>query len=73
MRKAAGIIKKYWYYPGGAIIGGIAGYLYWRNVGCASGACPITSSPVMSAIWGALVGGLLLSAIFSNEKRPEAK
>ena len=29
-----------------AIIGAIGGFLYYRFVGCASGACPITSNPI---------------------------
>ena len=45
----------------GAIAGGVGGYFYWLKTGCVSGTCPITSSPVMSVIWGMLMGGLLLS------------
>ena len=29
-----------------AVVGLIAGFLYYRLVGCASGSCPITSNPV---------------------------
>lgn len=42
----------------GAAIGGVAGHL--RR--CASGACPLTSSPVGGAIFGALIGALVVSA-----------
>lgn len=52
----------------GIIIGIIGGFLYWKFVGCASGQCPITSSPVNSSLYGALMGGLL----FSMFKRKEA-
>jgi len=45
----------------GAIVGGVGGYVYWLKIGCTSGACPITSSPVMSVIWGGLMGSLLVS------------
>lgn len=41
------------------IIGAIAGYAYWHFVGCSSGTCPITSSPLLSTVWGALIGGTL--------------
>ena len=34
----------------GATIGGIAGYFYWQQVGCASGTCAITSKPVNSTL-----------------------
>ena len=68
MNKLIDLMKKNWFYIAGAIIGGVGGYLFWRFVGCSSGTCPITSSPVMSTIWGALMGGLLLSLFFTNKK-----
>jgi hypothetical protein len=52
----------------GGVAGGIGGYLYYYYVGCMSGGCPITSSPIMSVLWGALMGGLLLS-MFKKEKK----
>ena len=52
----------------GAIIGAVSGYLYWKNIGCASGICMITSNPINSTIYGALMGGLLFS-IFKNKKK----
>jgi len=36
--------------------GGIAGYLYYFFVGCASGSCAITSNPFMSILFGASIG-----------------
>jgi hypothetical protein len=39
--------------------GAVAGYLYYRFVGCRTGACPITSSPIISTIYGAMIGFLL--------------
>ena len=51
----------------GAVAGAIGGYFYWLYVGCTSGTCPITSSPFMSTVWGAVMGGLLLS-IFQKDK-----
>lgn len=56
---------------GGILIGAVGGFLYWRYVGCAGGACPITSSPVMSTLWGALMGGLLFS-MFGDAKKTNA-
>ena len=39
---------------------GIAGgYLYYALIGCTTGACPITSNPVTSMMYGAAVGFLL--------------
>ncbi|MBS1687555.1 MAG: hypothetical protein JSS96_02435 [Bacteroidetes bacterium] len=49
----------------GAIIGAIAGYAYYHFVGCASGKCLITSRPLNSTAYGALMGGLLFSSFRS--------
>jgi H+/Cl- antiporter ClcA len=43
----------------GAAIGALAGWLYWKYVGCASGTCPITARPLSSSLYGALLGALL--------------
>lgn len=40
----------------GIVLGGLAGYVYWYYVGCTSGSCSITSSPVNSSIYGAVMG-----------------
>lgn len=53
------LFKKYWPVLLGIAVGAVAGYLYWRYVGCTTGSCPITSSPVNSSLWGAVMGGLL--------------
>ena len=42
----------------GLAIGAGAGYAYYALVGCESGGCPITSSPVISSLWGAAIGGV---------------
>jgi hypothetical protein len=48
------------------LIGALAGYLYYYFVGCASGTCAITSKPLNSALYGAMMGALLLN-IFQKE------
>jgi len=60
-------IKKYLIISAGILIGAIAGYLYWQQIGCSSGNCPITSSPVKSSLYGAAMGGLLFS-LFKKDK-----
>lgn len=60
-------LKRHWLTILGVVAGAIGGFLYWRFVGCSTGTCPITSSPVNSSIWGAVMGGLLLS-MFKREK-----
>lgn len=54
----------------GAALGAIAGYIYWQQVGCASGTCMITSRPVNSTLYGALMGALLFG-IFKKENKKE--
>lgn len=44
----------------GALLGAITGFLYWKFVGCLTGTCAITSNPVRSTIYGAIMGSLLL-------------
>ena len=50
------------------IVGGIAGFLYYRFVGCSSGHCAITSNPYMSVFWGSLMGFFLVSSPCSRGK-----
>lgn len=45
----------------GSIIGGLLGYLYYYFIGCTSGTCAITSKPINSTIYGAILGGLIVS------------
>ena len=54
----------------GAVVGAIAGYFYWQQIGCASGTCMITSKPVNSTIYGAVMGAFLLG-LFKKEKKKE--
>lgn len=49
----------------GAVVGAVAGYLYYRFVGCSTGTCPITSSPISSTIYG-IVLGVLLASLFTK-------
>ena len=52
----------------GAVIGAIAGYLYYKYVGCASGTCRITSKPLNSTLYFALIGGLLFNMFVKDSK-----
>jgi hypothetical protein len=55
------LIKKYAILITGIMIGGAAGYAYYYWIGCASGTCAITSQPVNSTLYGALMGGLMVN------------
>lgn len=52
----------------GLLIGAIGGYLYYYYVGCASGTCMITSKPINSTLYGAIMGGLLFTN-FNREQK----
>lgn len=51
----------------GVVLGAIAGYAYYYFVGCASSTCAITSKPLNSTLYGALMGGLLFN-LFVTKK-----
>ncbi|MFZ4797729.1 MAG: DUF6132 family protein [Bacteroidia bacterium] len=61
------ILNKYKFTILGVILGSIAGYAYYYFVGCASGTCAITSKPLNSTLYGAMMGGLLAD-LFKKEK-----
>lgn len=50
----------------GVVLGAAGGYAYYYFVGCNSGSCSITSSPVNSTIYGTIMGGLLFNIIQSE-------
>ena len=56
-------LKKYHWGLLGAVVGAVGGYVYWKEVGCFTGTCPIKSNwHVMipySAVMGYLGGDLL--------------
>ena len=55
------MIQKYGLTILGVCIGAVGGYLYYYFIGCSSGTCAITSSPINSSIYGAITGGLLFN------------
>lgn len=57
----------------GIVIGAVAGYFYWQQIGCASGSCAITSNPMNSTIYGSLMGGLFLSLFSKSSQKLEEK
>jgi hypothetical protein len=53
----------------GVLLGAVGGFLYYAFVGCASGKCAITSSPTISTLYGALMGGLLFNMFEKNTQK----
>lgn len=66
------ILSKYKLTILGIIVGAVGGYLYFYYVGCASGSCAITSRPINSTLYGAMMGGLFFN-IFQKEEKNEIK
>ena len=46
---------------GAVLLGGAGGFLYYRCIGCKTGACPITGNPWLSTLYGALIGWLIIA------------
>jgi hypothetical protein len=60
------LIKKYKLDLIGIALGTLAGFLYWKFVGCSSGTCMITSKPINSSLYGALMGYLIAGMFKKN-------
>ena len=43
----------------GAIVGAVLGFGWYKLVGCSTGACPLTSNPFISTLYGMVVGVLI--------------
>jgi len=44
-----------------AVLGGAAGFAFYKFVGCRTGTCAITSNPWISTIYGAVLAVLMFS------------
>ncbi|HRW21604.1 MAG TPA: DUF6132 family protein [Bacteroidales bacterium] len=60
-------IKKHWPIIVFTITGAIAGFLYWKFVGCTTGSCPIKSKWYLSTLYGGALG-FLISSLFIKKK-----
>jgi len=47
------------------LAGAALGYAYYTFIGCRTGTCPITSNPLISTAYGALMG-VLISGSFKK-------
>ena len=46
----------------GAVVGAGLGFGWYKLVGCSTGACPLTSNPVISTLCGTVIGALVASS-----------
>ena len=46
----------------GILVGGGLGFAGYKFVGCSSGTCPLTSHPIVSTIYGAILGVLIATS-----------
>jgi len=68
MKNLKNTFKKKRYVIAGSILGAVAGYLYYFFIGCKTGTCAITSNPVISTLYGSLMGGLFTTIVDKKEK-----
>lgn len=50
-------------------IGAALGFAYYYFIGCKSGTCAITSSPINSTLYGGFMGALLAGAFKKQENK----
>jgi TPP-dependent indolepyruvate ferredoxin oxidoreductase alpha subunit len=53
----------------GALIGGVAGFVYYKQVGCNSGGCMISGNPYVSTVYFGVLGSLIVSIIKPSSKK----
>lgn len=47
----------------GVLVGAGLGFAYYKYVGCSTGACPLTSNPIISTCYGAVLGALVANSL----------
>lgn len=52
--------------------GAVLGYMYYYYIGCNSGHCPITSDPLISTVYGGVLGLLITFPGKSKKKEDES-
>ena len=40
----------------GGLLGGGLGFIFWRFVGCTTGACPLEKNPYLAVLYGMVLG-----------------
>jgi len=55
----------------GAVVGGALGFAAYKFIGCASGACPLTSNPWVSTLLGLGLGAMFTSKPNSTDQNTQ--
>jgi len=53
----------------GAFAGAVAGYFYWKFIGCNSGTCLISSKPLNSTLYFSVMGALLMNILIPSANK----
>lgn len=48
----------------GVLLGGLGGYLYWKEIGCLTGTCPLKSQWQTMVPYGMVMGYLVTSVFY---------
>ncbi len=48
----------------GVLLGGVGGYLYWSEIGCLTGTCPLKSQWQTMVPYGMVMGYLVTSMVY---------
>ena len=54
------------------LAGAVLGYMYYYYIGCNSGHCPISSDPLISTVYGGVLGLLISFPGKSKKKEDES-
>ena len=66
------LFYRYKFYVIGILLGFLAGYLYYAQIGCLTGSCAITSNPWASTAYGGIFG-YFITDMAGKRKKPEFK
>lgn len=65
-------LSKYKIYIIGVLLGFVAGFLYYDQIGCVTGTCTITSDPWASTAYGGIFG-YFIADMWGKRTKPEFK